>query len=756
MLTLTVFQEDYIENHMEPISLASFTFTSMCCNFCGFNVRVFEFSSFRVLWRLVVWVWFGQVDVQQVRFVVELLNKKKMQILCLLLSFSVTSAFLQGWHRESLQLTSKWVPISTTLSKKVQQSATSCRQSLQSHLATKKGQDLPPIISNEFIAKPKTRVDDEEEEENYAQFLPDRSQFTAYFQKLVKKGSEMNKSQFVQYDVVEKLLSDGEITQEDVEELWLGSVGDASGLTEDEAYELLCMVTDLPDPEEKAFLDEAFVKLAKGKDLLGFNAFLRWDDVQDMLDEEAISMEELSELWREVTGGDLNKKINRVGFGMLNRAIDDLLEEDEEDDDEEEYIDDEEEDDEEEESDSSTVSVNVWSSSFRPQSVLDQETITEFRDSFVQLTGSIDSPLTFEMFVAWQDVQDMLTAQEVTKEELLLFWREAIAFKGDAEVIDYDTFLRLNVRLEYHIINAEKDNKTGKSSLQPATPQFIVEEERRPMPRDSEMKMFTSLESDAEKDKKVDMDYIELLEKADSLLASRSFDAFDRMIGDTDDPRLLAAKRDNVLENNAPSSLSDALSNLVQLSKRHARCGIDIDSEGESMGEMRAAYQYLLDNVTPLATMADVPEIRNAMVGRWNLLFTNSEMFRFYKGVTGLSGVFPASKFLRMSLEYSSDGYLHECKYFEQLSTPLGEVTVTTYSGWDMIKEISFMTNEPSVVTRNYCQKVTAGPFNYEAEENWKSLRTMALNEVVYIDRRYLVVRNAGALRVFFVFEREE
>eukprot|EP01039_Chlorochromonas_danica_P009160 gene9160-10112_t len=678
-----------------------------------------------------------------------------MQILCLLLSFAVTSAFLQGWHRESLQLSSKWFPSSSALSKKVQQSTSPYRQSLQSHLA-KKGQDLPPVISNEFVAKPKIRVDEEEEEENYAEFLPDRSHFTDYFQKVVKKGSEMSKSQFARYDAVQKLLSDGEITQEDVEELWLGSVGDASGLTEDEAYELLCMVTDLPDPEEKAFLDEAFVKLAKGKDVVGFNAFLQWDDVQGMLDEEAISMEELSELWREVTGGDLNKKINRVGFGMLNRAIDDLLEEDEED---EDYVDDEDEEEEEEEdSVSSTASVNVWSSSFRAETVLDQETVAEFRNSFLQLTGSIDGPLTFETFLVWQDVQDMLTAEEVTKEELLLFWREAIAFKGDDEGIDCDTFLRLNVRLEYHIMNAEKgDNKTGKSSLPPpVTPQFIVEEERRPMPRDSEMKMFSSLESDTEKDKVVDMDYIELLEKADSLLAARSFDAFDRMIGDTDDPRLLAAKRDNILENNAPSSLSDALSNLVQLSKRNARCGIDIDSEGESMAEMRAAYQHVLDNITPLATMAEVPEIRKAMVGRWNLLFTNSEMFRFYKGVTGLSGVFPASKFLRMSLEYSSDGYLHECKYFEQLSTPLGEVTVTTYSGWDMVKEISFMTNEPSIVTRNYCQKVTAGPFNYEAEENWKSLRTMALNEVVYIDRRYLVVRNAGALRVFFVFEREE
>ena len=32
----------------------------------------------------------------------------------------------------------------------------------------------------------------------------------------------------------------------------------------------------------------------------------------------------------------------------------------------------------------------------------------------------------------------------------------------------------------------------------------------------------------------------------------------------------------------------------------------------------------------------------------------------------------------------------------------------------------SFMTNENSVVLRSYCSRVTAGPMEYEAQENWK------------------------------------
>lgn len=65
------------------------------------------------------------------------------------------------------------------------------------------------------------------------------------------------------------------------------------------------------------------------------------------------------------------------------------------------------------------------------------------------------------------------------------------------------------------------------------------------------------------------------------------------------------------------------------------------------------------------------------------------------------------------------------------------------------------MTNDMSVVMRSYCSKVTAGPMEYEAQENWKSLRTMSMNELVYVDDKIRIMRNCGALRIYFVYERE-
>jgi hypothetical protein len=93
-------------------------------------------------------------------------------------------------------------------------------------------------------------------------------------------------------------------------------------------------------------------------------------------------------------------------------------------------------------------------------------------------------------------------------------------------------------------------------------------------------------------------------------------------------------------------------------------------------------------------------------------------------------------------------------KYVERLTTALGPLDAVVSANWELMKEMSFMTNENSVVLRGYCTKVTAGPMEYEAQENWKSLRAMSMNELVYIDDKIKIMRNCGALRIYFIYEK--
>ena len=44
----------------------------------------------------------------------------------------------------------------------------------------------------------------------------------------------------------------------------------------------------------------------------------------------------------------------------------------------------------------------------------------------------------------------------------------------------------------------------------------------------------------------------------------------------------------------------------------------------------------------------------------------------------------------------------------------------------------------------------------YLAEENWKSLRTMSMNELIYVDDKVKIMRNTGALRIFFIYLKED
>jgi hypothetical protein len=210
-----------------------------------------------------------------------------------------------------------------------------------------------------------------------------------------------------------------------------------------------------------------------------------------------------------------------------------------------------------------------------------------------------------------------------------------------------------------------------------------------------------------------------------------------------------AAAADIVVSN----ELRDLLNALYDLSRQQPKAGLIRPEENVEMN-LRDYATAIYEKAPKLVSM-DLNRVREQLVGKWKLVYSNSEMFRFYNGVTGFANVFPASSFQSLSVEYMSDGYLNEAKYLETLKTPLGESIATVFLNWDLLKETSFITNEKGVIVRGYCTKVTAGPMEYRAEENWKSLRTMAMNEVLYVDQDYLILRNAGALRVFFIFEKE-
>ena len=154
--------------------------------------------------------------------------------------------------------------------------------------------------------------------------------------------------------------------------------------------------------------------------------------------------------------------------------------------------------------------------------------------------------------------------------------------------------------------------------------------------------------------------------------------------------------------------MQEIVQELQSVGQRQGRCGLDKPSEEEA-ARIRDLVQAVIEKSPKLATTKSVPDIRKLLNGKWKLLYSNSEMLDFYNGVTGFANVFPTSKFKDLSVEYFSDGYASDAKYFETLSSSLGDINAVVYANWDLVKEMSFMTNENSVVLRNYCIKVGNG-----------------------------------------------
>jgi len=719
---------------------------------------------------------------------------------------------------------------------------------------------------------------DELPEIEYTKGMPDKPAFLTYYKKVVAAGAEMRMDQMMAYPQVAKLLNENAIFSEDISALWISAVADAAGLDEKEAYEMLCMITDLPNPEDVEFLDREYITLAGALDKkLPFFKFLNWKDVQDMMNEEALTMEEVSGIWRDAAG-DLNASIDRKAFGKLNNALDDAIEA-------KEFA--EEQDDDE----IDLTDIDVWDKDFDPTTVFDPESLEEITAYFRKSASKSTDKITYASLLEWDDVKEMLSEGAMTPEALRNAWQEASKGK---DAIDLDTFIRLNVRLdlvmdEIEIASAalssatvaapapapaspspsssssakaplaakaaplpapapqddaetfyrtefkkiteggrlmrldmllewkeitelladgivsEKqiarmfegmpkepmgipssvfgitedtfvafngmldvvlDNASGGADTVPvkgSTPSLLINEPARPMPTMNELKLgsldgASSSASSGSDDASTglsesELELMQVLDKADNMLNSGSFGDFDQLIGDVNDPRLAALreKRDGAAE--VRGQLDEIITELLALGRKQTRCGLDRPEE-DVAARLRDLIQGVIEKA-PRAASRDINDLRMGINGKWRLLYTNSEMFSFYNGVTGFTNVFPTSKFQDLATQYTSDGYLSEGRYFEKLSTPLGAIDATVFTTWEVVKEMSFMTNENSVVLRNYCTKVTAGPMEYLAEENWKSLRTLSMNELVYVDDRIKIMRNSGALRIFFVYARE-
>jgi len=212
-------------------------------------------------------------------------------------------------------------------------------------------------------------------------------------------------------------------------------------------------------PEESIadlkYLEEAFIELQRkgSKNKVSFSSFLEWEEIQALLTDEQTTVDELQKLWTSAGGVEsTNDGLNFNNFVAINRALDDLFEYE----DEEEYGEGEGEGDDEEME--GFEGLDVWSRDLDPTEVLEPEFVTHLK-RFYDAHASKSPPfgLSYSVFSTWDEVRQMLSQGEVDVACLEELWAETLfetaknfpeLAKQTQNNIDFDTFLRLNIRLE--------------------------------------------------------------------------------------------------------------------------------------------------------------------------------------------------------------------------------------------------------------------------------------------------------------------
>lgn len=241
---------------------------------------------------------------------------------------------------------------------------------------------------------------------------PNKDNFISYLNDL---RSDITLDGILKYPQVDRLIGNNLVSIEDINDLWISFTGEDTvkngNLSNDEAYEFLCMILDIPDPEDIKYFQEEYQKLFETTtNGISFMKFMSWTDTQDMMQQNAVTMEDVTNLWRK-TVVDLNTSLKLNDFIKLNILLDDLIEEEDslnksthEVSNETETV---------TESSNKLIyedidSINVWSPDFKPESAFEMDSLQEIKQYF-DANVNIDGMLSKQSFFKWSDIQELIS-----------------------------------------------------------------------------------------------------------------------------------------------------------------------------------------------------------------------------------------------------------------------------------------------------------------------------------------------------------
>ena len=332
--------------------------------------------------------------------------------------------------------------------------------------------------------------------------MPDRLLFKSFFTSAANvRTNKIGLNQFILYDDINILLDQGNLSFEIVKFCWEARHSLDEEINNDEAYDVLCCVISTMSRENKPkqtqtfdakFLRDHFLILSEEslpRKTISMRKFFSWNIIRNYIDQSIIQEESIIKKWLEIAGSlhnpleykefltlfeyvcssikniefssnskyilpyddnnNQNKNMNHIMLSYdisneINQITDvhskELLP----------YP----------TVSSSTLSdspqnfelVDVWSDTYDPKISLEPAFISYLEHFFYKHTTD-EIGLSYKTFAQWKDITELLMENNVDNSCLQILWTEALEerkyklYMNDNN-IDFDTFLRLNVRLD--------------------------------------------------------------------------------------------------------------------------------------------------------------------------------------------------------------------------------------------------------------------------------------------------------------------
>jgi len=507
-------------------------------------------------------------------------------------------------------------------------------------------------------------------------------------------------------------------------------------------------------------------------------------DVSDWLRDGDLLQTELDDIWSSApkflgeTPDDEEEKIDVDSFTQIYRDIDGLFE-----DDDEENL----EESEEVNDLKSTSKMPKFSSSNNnnglvatmPNAVSDDE--NELKSVFDRICDS-SGLISRENLYNWDEVQVLVDDSLLKKDEFDSIFDKTRKSPGTDNMLDIEGFLSFNLYLDDLFEIGENEETeiemevNAESKVKPLQKRIVKEEDLPPgvlfaelaggelfigwddLKRWGELRDMISEGDLLASELKKFFASIPKAGDSQDMLDEEGFCELHEIIfnlfEDDDDDETNSAENGEAVSAPEPKYKDDLIKIIENVEKRGGLCGLDTLDREEA--QVLDVIKKVEDSQPNLIKQRDIE--KSDLAGSWDLLYTSSGMFKFNRGLTGLAGSVPNAEFGGLTQVIKVDDYYSDLNYVEKVVVKGSEENsfdAKVNADWELKKSVSLFTGEPTVVMSVEPDKVEYGLSSTRAD-HWKSVRSMNLLDVSYLDNDLRIMRGNTSTDTIFVFKRSK